>query len=94
MSWSVTKNNIPPGELPGALDAALQEAKEQWPEGYPDHVVEQVQVAQQVAISIADSGFVGREVELNVTIGGHSNPEHKPQAGYSNDFITVTVTQV
>lgn len=34
-----------------------------------------------------------RSVDVHVGLAGHANPDHRPRAGWANDYISVTVTQ-
>lgn len=57
------------------------------------HVAEAVNTARRAAIDIVRSGAVGFG-NARVNLNGHANPDHKPVEGWTNDTITVTVTQI
>ena len=60
-----------------------------------EEMEKQLDVAAGVAHDLAASGALGdKDGEYRVTLTGHANPEHKPVAGWSNDFINVVITQV
>lgn len=55
---------------------------------------EQVNAAKDATIGLIQSDvFLGGQV-FSVALSGHANPGHKPVAGYANDTVTVTVTQI
>jgi hypothetical protein len=47
-------------------------------------------------VALIKSGQVVNDPEqdVTITIGGHSNPGHKPTAGYANDMVSVYISQV
>jgi hypothetical protein len=55
---------------------------------------QQHDVGLMSAAQILMSGIVGKDDKTyTVTISGHSNPDHEPLAGWSNDFISIHVVQ-
>jgi hypothetical protein len=50
--------------------------------------------ALMAAVQALTTGAVGRpEKTYDVSISGHSNPDHEPAEGWANDFISIQVTQ-
>lgn len=84
MSWSIYVTN--PIESTEDVDVEsiqgqdLEEAKEQ------------ANTVLAAAQNIIDSGAIG-EGPYRITLGGHANPEHKPQYGWANDTISVAISQ-
>lgn len=54
---------------------------------------EQVAAAKAAAKAIIASGAVGTGEAFQVSLSGHTNPEHQPRTGYANDLMMVSVTQ-
>lgn len=53
------------------------------------------EAARQAASAVLSTGALGGPVyNTKVSIVGHSNPGNKPVAGWANDFVTITVTQL
>lgn len=48
--------------------------------------------ARTAAQRLIETGIVG-EGQFRVCLSGHSNPENKPAAGWSNDFVSITIGQ-
>jgi hypothetical protein len=69
----------------------------------PNGVGGQYARARQAAEHIIQSGCVGgngilsthepNDKDFRVYLSGHANPNHEPLKGWSNDTLTVTVTQ-
>lgn len=61
----------------------------------PDQVA-QVAAAKVAAVSLIKSGavVVGSDQDVSIYISGHANPGHLPTAGYANDSLQVSITQV
>lgn len=55
---------------------------------------DQVAAAKAAAISLIDSGAIGKDVSVSVSLAGHANEDHIPAQGYSPDVISVQVTQI
>lgn len=59
-----------------------------------EHVREQMNVAADAATKIIASGAIGGAgKEFYVNVSGHANPDHEPAEGWSNDALTVSVSQ-
>lgn len=90
VSWSLS---IRPRSDRDELKSAVENAE-------PEHAVppeseEQLRAAKKAAVSLIDSGSIGREGdELSVTMAGHSNTDHAQAPGYGPDSVNVTVAQV
>lgn len=54
---------------------------------------DQVTAAKAAAVALIDSGAVGTGEAFTISLSGHANTDHKPQAGYSNDFVSVSIGQ-
>ncbi len=57
-----------------------------------EQVKEQMNAAADAATKIISSGAVGTG-EFDVNVSGHANPDHEPAEGWSNDCVTVSVSQ-
>lgn len=64
---------------------------------YPidDDPREQFEKAKQLAIDLVESGVVGGSPDhrFNVSLSGHANPGHEPTEGWSNDAVTISISQ-
>lgn len=101
MSWgtiTVTKTDL--AELAGALNdasAAYQSQLEAALEGQDkdaglsDEAQNQIASGIASAVRLAEGGCFG-DGPFTVSLSGHANPGHQATAGYSNDFISVTVS--
>lgn len=58
------------------------------------HVDEAVTAAKKAAKTLIDSGVVGTDTPVRVSLSGHANPDHEPADGWANDFVTVSVYQL
>ncbi|WP_076260853.1 hypothetical protein [Intrasporangium flavum] len=82
---------------PAGLDAAVTEKVDEMKGNGAtylgeDHTQDSITNAAQAARALIESGALG-EGPWTVSLSGHSNPEHKPRAGWSPDQITVSVNQ-
>lgn len=93
MSWSVYGITYEEDGNSNLLDMVYESAKEKGIKLDGEGVEEQVVTAVDAALWGIRSGAVG-DGPFTVSIAGHANPGHKPTAGYANDFLTCTVTQV
>ena len=48
--------------------------------------------AQRIARVMLESGAYGTGT-FTVSLSGHSNPDNKPVAGWSNDFVSISINQ-
>lgn len=57
---------------------------------------DQFEAAWQAAEAIIIGGSVGNTLErkFHIVLSGHSNPDHAPRAGWANDCVNVSVSQV
>ena len=60
-------------------------------QGLSDEAARQLIAARRAAVTFAQSSTVGAE-KVSVTLSGHANPGHRPAKGWSNDFVTITVS--
>lgn len=105
MSWSVRPSDASGSAqavrvvmLDSTLDMALVDAKERgWiPEDQSlieEFVRETWPAAKAAAYAIATSRALGGADLVYVSLSGHVNPLHAPRDGWSDDTVTVTVTQ-
>lgn len=96
MSWSFN-TRVTAGEVKSKLLVTAQAAKARMgadPEG-SGWADDQVAEAIEVAARLVGGGSVGHSGKLFlVSCNGHANPSHEPRAGWVDDTVTVTVTQV
>lgn len=100
MSWSL---NIPKTQAEGGVTTAekfAEDAQSAFTAYVSDGlnadsgVKDGFTAAVKAAEAIIASGAVGpADAGLTVYVGGHANPDHLPQTGFGNDFVTITVTQ-
>jgi hypothetical protein len=98
----VVKKVKPESETPMAWSVrygskkALQSDKptEQSPDvgGVHPETNRQHSAARKAALDVIASGAVGKG-DVEVTIAGHTNPDHEPKEGYVNDNVTITIKQ-
>lgn len=86
MSWSVSTVALP-NQVQDRVNALVAPGEEYGPRD------DQVKIAKQVAVEIVESGAVGGGEAYTISLYGHANDGHQPQAGYANDTVTVSVTQ-
>jgi hypothetical protein len=54
----------------------------------------QASAASKAAQAIVKSGAMGDpKAKYYVSVSGHANPDHEPVAGWSNDSLTISITQ-
>lgn len=88
MSWSA-RLRLSKGNLPDDFDMSNVD-------GVKEHE-DQFEAAAEAAVQILTAGVVGdneHDHEYLITMTGHGNPDHMPQAGWANDFVTITVQQL
>lgn len=57
--------------------------------------LQQMACAREAAAAlIVSRGVVNGDQDCSVYMSGHSNPLHFPRAGWSNDCVTITVSQL
>lgn len=88
MSWSISTQEAHPAH------EIADEIRQQEPTGQRRaECGEQIEVAAVAAQQIAESGALGVGRYL-AQVGGHDNPGHGDQPGYSQPVITVTVRRL
>jgi hypothetical protein len=89
MSWSISFKDVKTAE-----DMATEKAEHK-ALGFPvlKQVEEQLDAARVVALTLMESGTVGKDKTFRVALSGHANPDHEPASGWANDCITVNVYQ-
>lgn len=95
MSWSAHVSDLPPADVEDKLTDEIDRYFAQYePESHASLTESKAAAAAAIraAVDILDAGVVGTR-NVNVSISGHANPNHEPAEGWSNDGITVTITQ-
>lgn len=92
MSWNTTVGPVPYNELLDAIKVAKIDIATQGPDT-PERD-EQLSTAITAALVLAHSGAVGTEGTYKVTLAGHANPDHKPNAGWAGDSLYVQVFRI
>ena len=87
MSWSAS---TPVPVSADDLRAALESADVS---GDREAAADQISAAIDAAVAIAQSGAIGSEKTFRASISGHANPDHEPADGFTNDQISVSVSQ-
>lgn len=53
-----------------------------------------IETAREAAKLLINSGALGDlSKDFTVYLGGHANPKHEPRVHYSNDCVTITISQ-
>ena len=82
MSWTAS-GTVVDGEVEISVSAELSEESNQ-----------QVQATGKAVAALVKSGALGDpDAKYYVSVSGHANPEHEPVAGWSNDHVTISVSQ-
>src|SRR5260221_14601835 len=93
MSWTVSIPAGPRNDFADRVDALQLPANGD--EAPSQEAINQLDAAREALKAIADSGAVGNTLKhLGGYASGHANPGHEPLAGWSNDTISVSVTQI
>lgn len=87
MSWSASLPATPPEDLEVTLQALRPS-----PTPLIDEAQEQFDAARLVVADLVGSGAVG-DGPVQATLSGHANPDHSPVEGFSNDCVTVSISQ-
>lgn len=95
MSWSLNVK-IPKGTTPKAATEAMEALTGGGNDAAPKARDAQQAAAKAAAIGLLKSGAVGslEQSAFSVSLSGHANPDHAPRAGWSDDFITLNVSQI
>lgn len=94
MSWSfIVKVGV--GESVGeAVSQGIDAMVATYVGGIEPEAREAAEIAGKIAAEIVSGGLVGSpERAFNISCSGHTNPGHAPRAGYSNDFVSISVYQ-
>lgn len=82
MSWSAS-GTAENGEVEISVNGELS------PESF-----EQFEIAGKAAEQVIASGALGNPAgKYYVTVSGHANANHKPTSGWSNDSLTISISQ-
>lgn len=88
MSYSVSTGVVTAEELDAKLDALTTDYPGEMGDAMREHIAE----AREAVKRIVASGVMGKGRKFSVGITGHANPGHEPLAGWSNDFMQITIT--
>jgi hypothetical protein len=83
LSWSVQYSDIAPEDVLNLTPPEGQEVSDQFGE------------ALKAAAVIIESGVIGfpDRHRFNINLAGHANPDHEPRKGWSNDTISLSISQ-
>jgi len=88
MSWVTNVVVAEAKEFPFAVEG-LKIQGDVTPENH-----EALEAAKDAIVVLVNSNAVGDEsVTYRVSANGHSNPDHKPAEGWSNDSLTISIYQ-
>lgn len=91
MSWNVRAVGVSPNskDIDNLEKLAIESAKAANPDGE-----DQAQLAARVVNDILGAGVIGNTTKkYTVSISGHANPDHEPKSGWSNDMISIQISQ-
>lgn len=94
MSYSFSVTTQPGDDVQEAVEQAADHYRQQYqPE---EHAGESIATAAGAVLAVLQSGALGDpdEYGFNVNVNGHANPEHKPAEGWSNDHLTISISQL
>ncbi|MCL4499974.1 MAG: hypothetical protein M1335_07025 [Chloroflexi bacterium] len=92
MSWSFSIGPVEIGKFSEAADSALQRAPIS---AQNEGAVDAAKQATEAAKAIVASGVIGpHHLLVAVSLSGHANPHHLPQSGWSNDQVSIHISQV
>ncbi len=60
----------------------------------PEHLAQYDEATRAVSEIIRSGALGDPQARYNVSISGHGNPGHEPVPGWSNDHITISISQV
>lgn len=90
MSWSFHATCTEPN-IEGEIDKAEQDYRMQSGLTFTPEVDDQIKAATEAAVAAFRSGAIGKPLKFTVSLSGHANPGHKPQEGWSNDTLTISL---
>ena len=93
MSWSIEVQTSHSTGHDTSYEKTISEAEpaNEYQGGYAvDDARDQAIAAKRAAIALIDSGKLGLG-PFTVTLSGHANEGHKPNAQWSNDMVTVNI---
>jgi hypothetical protein len=95
MSWNVSLTDIAPSEVEAAAAKSYRDFKATYSDDAKALLAmdEQFEAALNVVRFLMPRDVVG-EGNINVSLSGHANPDHKPRAGWANDYVMVNVSSV
>jgi hypothetical protein len=91
MSWSISIPPTPVDHFERVIHerfAAYREANH--PSGAPGHLEDHIRETIAAAVGFVRSGALGRD-HISGSLSGHSNPDHAPVPGSSNDQVYMSL---
>ena len=94
MSWVVFLRDVEPDEILVLSREKYERFKETTPvdEDVIEAMDEQFDAARSAVFAILETNSVG-EGRVNVTMSGHTNPDHLPRKGWAPDHVNMQVTK-
>ena len=92
MSWSISINEVHQHDVGQLL---REEIERYFNAGFGgDHAVAE---SREQAVAAADAAKVAAvkigHKHVNVTISGHANPNHEQAEGYSDEFVSIAISE-
>lgn len=53
-----------------------------------------LRLAKDTAVSMIRTSKLGDSCKFNVGLSGHANPDNQKSPGWSNDFVTIAISQL
>lgn len=98
MSWSLSTPIVPASELEAevnGLEIPDYFGKDDEQQAMKAAMVEQLEAAKVAVVGLFRSGSVGDDTYYyKVSMSGHANPHHQTKPGWSNDFVTISISQM
>lgn len=91
MSWSYYLGPLPADKIKEVTEAKVAAASQEI--DLSQETLDQIKVAVEAAIILVPhvgNGAPSGNIYLSIT--GHSNPDHLPRWGWSNDSISITIS--
>ena len=96
MSWSIHLSDTPIAEVESQARERYDGARANAPAGADPDLLkamdEQFEATLAAAKILLPAVCGAAATSVNVILGGHANPGHEPQQGWTKDSITVSVT--
>jgi hypothetical protein len=91
MSWSIAVPESPGNEIIQAIYAAPVTGQDV----NLTHVYKATEAAKEAVVELISSGALGDFIEhsYRVSLNGHANVGHQPDAHWTNDCMTISISQ-